>query len=277
MAKKKINHEAVSRAEGLVDLLKSFDTEIDALRTFVNEMRTDHATFKTAADNVETLIEELHDDHATYKTAVDGIETLVEELHDDHATMLTALGYMSADQLVTSAELAIGSTVQNVASLQFSFIINGKLYTKAAVAAGTAPGNDVIPQNTYGAVAFDIGADLTIDAVEAADNATGYGSALLAAAGLPAVAADHARIGYVTAMKSDGTFTFGTTALNAANTTVAYSNLAGLFYNVGGSLPTSLTAPKPASAPATLAAAKPASAPATLAAAAVTEQVESPK
>ena len=200
MASKKINLESVSRAEELIGLLKAFDTEVDALRTLVNELR------------------------------------------DDHATLLTALGYMSGDYLVTSAELGIGSTTQNVANLQFSFIINGKLYTKAAVAAGTAPGNDVIPQGTYGAVAFDIGTNLTIDAVEATDNATGYGSALLAAAGLPAVAADHVRIGYVTASDSSGDFTFGTTALSAANTTVAYANLAGLFYNIGGSLPSSLTA-----------------------------------
>ncbi len=277
MAKKKINHESVSRAESLVDLLKSFDTEMDAIRALVNEVRTDHATFKTAADNVETLIEELHDDHATYKTAVDGIETLVEELHDDHATLLTALGYMLGDYLVTSAELGVGSTATNVASLQFSFIINGKLYTKAAVATGTAPGNDVVPQNTYGAVAFDIGADLTIDAIEAADNATGYGSAILAVGGLPAVAADHVRIGYVTVTKSDGAFTFGTTELSAVNVTAAYSNLAGLFYTMGASLPATLTAAKPSSAPATLTAAKPASAPATLTAAAVTEQVETLK
>jgi hypothetical protein len=30
------------------------------------------------------------------------------------------------------------------------------------------------------------------------------------------------RLGYITATKSDGSFTFGTTALNAANSTVAY-------------------------------------------------------
>jgi len=211
MAKKKINHEAVSREEELVKLLKNFDTEVDAVRALVNELR------------------------------------------DDHATLLTALGAMSGDYLVTSAELGIGSTATHVANLQFSFIINGKLYTKAASFAGTAPGNDVVPQTKYGAVALDIGTDLTIDAVEATANATGYASALAAASALPAVAADHVRIGYVTATKSDGDFTFGTTELGAANTTVAYSNLAGLFYTVGGSLPATLTA------------------------AVVTEQVESPK
>ena len=53
--------------------------------------------------------------------------------------------------------------------------------------------------------------------------------ALLAAAALPAPAADHARMGYVTATKSDGTFTFGTTALNAANSTVAYTDYLTVF------------------------------------------------
>jgi len=191
--------------------------------------------------------------HKAEDAEVDALRAAVNELRDDHATLIAALGLMSGDYLVTSAELALGSTTQNIATLQFSFIANGKLYTKAAVAAGTAPGNDIIPQNKFGAVALDIGINLTIDAVEAADNATGYDSAGLAAAGLPAVGTDHVRIGYVTVTKSDGAFTFGATALNAANSTVVYNNMAGLFYTMGGSLPSTLTA------------------------AAVTEQIESPK
>ena len=97
------------------------------------------------------------------------------------------------------------------------------------MAAGTAPGNDVIPQGTYGACAFDIGVDGTIDAIEATGNATGYASAALAAAGLPAPATGHARMGYVTATKSDGAFTFDTTNLNASNSTVAYTEGTTLF------------------------------------------------
>jgi hypothetical protein len=135
----------------------------------------------------------------------------------------------AGDYVVTSAGLAIGTTTTHVANVAFSYIINGAMYHKAAVAAGTAPGNDVIPQSTFGAVAFDIGADGTIDAVEATDNATGYASAALAVAGLPAVAADHARMGWVTATKSDGAFTFGSTALSAANSTVAYTSTGSVF------------------------------------------------
>jgi hypothetical protein len=131
---------------------------------------------------------------------------------------------LKGDYLVSLPGLAIGSTTTAVSNVAFNYTINGVQYSKAAVAAGTAPGNDVVPQSTYGAVAFDIGADGTIDAIEAADNATGYASAALAIAGIPAAAADHARMGTVTATKSDGAFTFGTTALNAANTTVAYTD-----------------------------------------------------
>ncbi len=82
-------------------------------------------------------------------------------------------------------------------------------------------------------MAFEIGVNGTVDAVEATANSTGYASAALAVAGLPAVATDHARMGYVTAMKSDGAFTFGTTDLNAANTTVAYTDLGTAFSLIG--------------------------------------------
>jgi hypothetical protein len=135
----------------------------------------------------------------------------------------------TGNYLVVQPSLAIGSTAQNVANVAFYYSIGGTVYYKAAVAAGTAPGNDVVPQGKFGAVAFDIGVNGTIDAVEAPANATGYASALLAAAALPAPAADHARMGYVTATKSDGAFTFGTTALNAANSTVAYTDYLTVF------------------------------------------------
>lgn len=127
--------------------------------------------------------------------------------------------------LFPGAALGIGSTPAYVATGAFWFDIAGVLYHKDAVPAGTAPGNDVIPEDKYGAVALDIGADGTIDAVEATGNEAGtYTTAALAVAGLPAVETAHRRLGYVTAMKSDGAFTFGTTSLVAANTTVAYTS-----------------------------------------------------
>lgn len=185
----------------------------------------DQASAVKWMQNVTDLINEMQTDHATTRSTL--------------AALVTAL---QGDWILTSPGLAIGSTPTAVANVAFDYVINGVPYKKAAVAAGTAPGNDVIPQALYGAVAFDIGTDGTVDAVEATANATGYASAVLAAAGLPAAAADHARMGYVTATKSDGTFTFGTTELGAANTTVAYTNFTSVFVAAG----TAVTAANPA-------------------------------
>lgn len=128
------------------------------------------------------------------------------------------------DGVLTDPALGIGSTPANVASAAFSYSINGTTYAKGAVAAGTAPGNDVVPINKYGAVAFDINAAGTITAIEAPANATGYATAADAVLALPDAADATVRIGYVTAIKTDGPFTFGTTSLAAANTTVVYTD-----------------------------------------------------
>ena len=70
---------------------------------------------------------------------------------------------------VTKTGLGVGSTATAVATSALDFTIAGVRYSKAAVAAGTAPGNDVVPQATFGAVALDIGVNGTIDAIEAAE------------------------------------------------------------------------------------------------------------
>ena len=135
--------------------------------------------------------------------------------------------------IITSAALAIGTTKPNASTAKFRYAVNGAIYEKAAVAAGTALGTDVIVATKYGAVALDIGKDGAIDAVPATDQvAQEFTTAALAAAALPAVASDHVRIGYVTASKSDGDFTFGTTNLDAANVTEAYTSTAGSVYRL---------------------------------------------
>ena len=124
----------------------------------------------------------------------------------------------------TPALVVSDDAPENVASSEFYYHIAGVQYSKAAVPAGTAPGDDVIPQGKYGAVALDIGADGTIDVIEATSNATGYDSAALAVAGIPAAASDHVRMGTVTATKSDSNFTFGATPLNQTNVTAAITH-----------------------------------------------------
>jgi len=159
-------------------------------------------------------------------------------------------GIFPALPLITNAGLAIGSTASAVSTIAFSYIISGTTYSKVAVAAGTAPGNDVVPTGTYGAVALDIGSDGTIDATEAYLNSTGHTTAALAVAGLPQVAKGHIRLGYVTATKSDGAFTFGTTSLVAANSTVVYTNSAPTVTVYFVDRPTAVSAASPVLVPA---------------------------
>lgn len=182
--------------------------------------------------NIADLVNELQADHATLRTVIGDIKTLTNDIR----------AKMQGNYVIGVPALAIGSNADDVATAAFDFMIGGKLYSKAAVTAGTGPGTDVIPQETFGAVALDIGADGTIDAVSAADNATGYASAVLAVAGLPAAATGHARIGWVTVTKSDGDFTFGTTNLDAANTTVAYTDAPTLANSIGSAVSSSAPA-----------------------------------
>jgi hypothetical protein len=147
-----------------------------------------------------------------------------EELYTFLANVTEVVNAMTSalagDGLITSAAIALGSNKDDVANVAFSYQIGGVPYNKAAVTAGTAPGTTAIPQAKYGAVAFDIGTNGTVGAPA---NATGYDSAALAAAALPAPAADHARMGYVTVTKSDGAFTLGTTEFDAANVTAVFT------------------------------------------------------
>lgn len=174
---------------------------------------------------------------------IDSIRSLINELRPDHGSVKSALNVFGGDGLITCPGLGIGTTPANVANQAFTYIINGQLYFKAAVAAGTAPGNDEIAATKYGAVAFDIGADGTIDAIEATNQAAAqFASAALAVAALPAVAADHVRMGYVTVVKADGAFTFGATSLDDAPTTEVYTNAAGIFSAVNALVPATLSA-----------------------------------
>jgi len=179
--------------------------------------------------SIKTVGDELVTDHATFKTVVDDTKTLLNSIRSQ----------IVSTAILTKPGLKIGSTTQNVKNETFEFAIAGVRYIKDAVAAGTAPGNDVIPQSKYGAVALDIGADLTIDVIEAAANATGYDSAALAIASIPAVAANHVRMGTVTVVKSDGDFTFGTTDLSDANTTTVYTDAPTLFEGIGSAVSSS--------------------------------------
>ena len=181
---------------------------------------------KELIENLWTRSSDLETDLGTAQTLAEADQTLVNDIR----------GKLKGDYLITATGLAIGSTKPNVSNIAFDFLINGVGHKKAAVAAGTALSGDNIPQAKYGAWRLEIGADGTVDIVEAADNATGYDSAVLAIAGLPALTADHASMGTVTATKSDAVFDPGTTDLDAANTTVAYADGETAFQAIGAAV-----------------------------------------
>jgi hypothetical protein len=135
---------------------------------------------------------------------------------------MVTLGLLN--RATTSPALAIGSTTQNVAYAAIAYWISTTRYTKAVNTVGVAPGTDVIPQGKYGAVALDIDSAGTVNITSARYNTTGYTTAALAVADIPPCMLTRCRMGTVSAMKSDSAFTFGTTALNAGSTTVAYTN-----------------------------------------------------
>lgn len=148
---------------------------------------------------------------------------------------LVSTGDLPANEITIDqapgAGLEIGTTKPNVANAAFQYNIAGVVYSKAANAVGTALSGDNIPTGQYGAWRLEINAAGAISVVEATGNATGYATAELAAAGLPAVTSGAVSMGVVTASKSDGAFAPGTTDLDAANTTVAYTDgdCGGLF------------------------------------------------
>ena len=158
---------------------------------------------------------------------VDGkIKTLVNDIR----------GELKGNYLLSLPGLAAGSTPANVANAGFDFLIGGVKYAKAAVTAGTALSGDNVPEDKYGAWRLEIGADGTIDIVEAQANATGYISAALAVAGLPALSENHASMGVVTAVSDTGAFVPGTTSLGAANVTATFSDGQTAFQAIGDAI-----------------------------------------
>lgn len=182
---------------------------------------------KQAMEEAKAII----DANATLVAAINTLATNCKTLVNDIRGKLVGSGLLSVPTL------GVGSTPTGVATIAFDFVIAGKGFKKPAVAAGTALSGSTIPQNKYGALRLQIGADGTIDLVAATGNATGYDSAVLALAGLPAVAANHTSIGTVTVMSTDPSgFIPGTTELSAAHVTEAYADAQCIFEQIGAAV-----------------------------------------
>jgi len=108
----------------------------------------------------------------------------------------------------TGVGLHIGADTTKAHALGHYYKIGETTYKFQGDANLTISG-DSVPQNYYGAWAFDIGTDLVVHTTPASDNVTGYASADDARDGLPGVAANHFRLAYITAKDTAGDFVPG--------------------------------------------------------------------
>lgn len=132
----------------------------------------------------------------------------------------------SGDKVITSPGCSIGSSDTQVANIAFKYMIDGLVYSKAAVAAGTAVTATAVPIATYGLFAFEIDAAGTIAGIDAAGNATGYASAGAALAAMPTATAGSVIFMYIIVLADTGTWTGATDDLIAGSdlTSVSFLN-----------------------------------------------------
>lgn len=150
-------------------------------------------------------------------------------------------------QVLTSPGASMGTTKDHVANITFKYMIKNVTYTKAAVAAGTAPTATTIPQNKYGLFGFQIDAAGTVSSLDAAGNGAGtYATAAAAIAALPTASSAHLLFMYVVVTSTEsGGFVGATTTFDATGVTATFYNVAHSGYatsNVLKSLDTSTSA-----------------------------------
>ena len=137
-------------------------------------------------------------------------------------------GQYKDEQFITDPTLAIGtSDTKKVKHNDFDYEIQSKSYSKSS--SEVALTGDAVPAGLYGAWSLKVDVDGDITVTAAGGNGTGYATPRIALDALGTADGDSAYMGYVTVTKSDGAFTPGTIALDAANVTDTYTD--GKFEN----------------------------------------------
>ena len=128
--------------------------------------------------------------------------------------------YPPNEDYLTAPSLAVGSSnAAHVAYSAFAYSISGYQYS---VSAGeVALSGDAVPVNKYGAWMITIDEDGDLSITAASDNATGYTTPGKAVEGIATADVTDAIVGFVTAICSAGSFTPGTTELNAGASVTA--------------------------------------------------------
>ena len=253
---------------------KSLHTWMSNITDLVNELQTDHATYKSVVDELVT-------DHATTKTTVDASRTAIIELSDDHDTNQTHMTnlktlvnnirtYLTGDRLWSgNPGLAIDTNFDVKTGAACVVSIDGVLANVAASASADTGTAADLPAAKWGVFLVTAAANGSLTATWATASGAGYASEAAAIAALPAAPASKAPVGYVTVLAhATAGFTAGTDALQtgtggSVSPDTNYYNLADALSTITAAVSTSseagLAAPDPAAGPATLSNAAPAS------------------
>jgi hypothetical protein len=171
-----------------------------------------------ALQNIMDVVNELQTDHATFKTAVDDIETLVNQIRNQ-----------SLYEVFGNPGFAIDTNFDVKNATAFYYANGGTLKTLAANTnfdTGTAK---TITGSKFGAALLSVAAAGT--GVLTWASGAGYDSEALAIAALPAAAATETPVGYVTVQAHASGYIAGTSALtggtggNVATATTYYNSL----------------------------------------------------
>jgi len=192
--------------------------------------------------NVRDLVNELQTDHATFKTVVDDLKTLANNIRT----------YLTGDRLWSgNPALAIDTNFDVQSANAVVVSIDGTLASIAAATCDTGT-SATFPAAKWGVFLVTAQSGGTLTATWDTNSAAGYDDEASAIAALPAAPASEAPIGYVTVeAHASNSFTAGTDAL----TTGTGGNVANAtnYYNLADPL-TTVTAAVSSSSPATLSA-----------------------
>jgi len=140
------------------------------------------------------------------RTATNLNSTLVDDVRDT----------LKGDYLLCLPYLHKSGTVDaDMSTYTNTYAINGVIYSIPAQDFNLTP-TDVVTTKYYKSYAFDVGTNGTID-VNASTTAAGYATYAADIAALPALAADHVRLGIMTVRDPNGTFTPDTDSLALVN------------------------------------------------------------
>ena len=136
----------------------------------------------------------------------------------------------------TDPSLAVHACTSYVNVASTVYQITGSEY-KLIETKATLSGLGTIPANKYGAFAFDVDATGTVTAYSATANPTGYTTAPLAIAGLPAVASTSVRLGTLAEFGGFSTaFVPGTTVLSAGSAIASFTDSTTLWDAIAASI-----------------------------------------